>query len=116
MDTLIKDGDFFLDACGLPKSICGGEEACQRVRLILSVQKGSFIYDRNFGADWQALVGCENIEKTAGLIVREALVNEKEIAVGEVKVNRNENVLLLDIEVIYNGESYRTEVSRSAKL
>lgn len=116
MDTLIKDGDFLLDACGLPKLIYGGEEACQRVRLILSVQKGTFIYDRNFGADWSALAGCENPEKTAGLIVREALADEKEIAVGEIKVQKNKDNLLLNIEVIYNGKSYFTEVSRSAKL
>lgn len=50
MDTKITGGDLALGANGLLERIYGLEEMLQQAWLCLSVPKGAFVYDRDFGS------------------------------------------------------------------
>lgn len=113
MDTLIKNGDFALDVCGLPKSVKSIDEACQRVRFILTTRKGSYVYDRNLGSDFSALKDAENKERTAWLLCKEALVGQGEIDIGFVHITDSSTILA---EVLYKGLSSVVEVNYSANV
>lgn len=113
MDTLIKSGDFALDACGLPKSVNSIDEACQRVRFILTTRKGSYVYDRNLGSDFSALKDAKNKERTAWLLCKEALVSQGEIDIGCVNITDVGTIL---VEVLYKELSSVVEVDYSANV
>ena len=49
MDTLLKNGDFALDAKGLPYLAAGLDELLQRAYLRLQIPKGEFVYDPSMG-------------------------------------------------------------------
>ena len=111
MDTLIVDGDFDVDVSGYPKKIYGSDEAFQRAAIILSTEKGSFIYDRELGVDLSGVDDSRDIPKEIQLRCREALVDQKEISVGNVTVKGGSYSRVYNVEVIY-GENVRVmEVS-----
>lgn len=110
MDTLVMDGDYLLDECGEVQNIYSIDEACQRVRLILSVKKGSYVYDRELGVDFSSLDSSQNRDKEAELLCREALVNQTEIEIGSVKITDADKGKNLSLTVIYKGISKAVEV------
>lgn len=110
MDTLVTDGDFSLNVCGVSCKITSIEEACQRVRVILSVEKGSFVYDRSLGVDFSSLENCSDIDKTAKLLCDEALVSQTEIRTGAVSVNSSDGKRTISVEVLFGNESKTVEV------
>lgn len=111
MDTLVTDGDFPLDVCAFPYRIISLEEACQRVRFILTVKKGSFAYDRDLGVDFSSLENCGDNNKTAKLLCEEALAKQSEIQIGDVSVvAESSGIRTLSIEVIYKNKSKTVEV------
>lgn len=57
MDTKIENGGPVIGINGLPETITGLEEILQQAWLCLSVPKGSFIYDRDFGSRIRAEPG-----------------------------------------------------------
>lgn len=117
MDTLVKDGDFAVDVCGLPHEIRSIDEACQRVVFSLSAVKGTYIYDRSLGADFSPLKDCEDMNKTARLLCLEALVGQKEISLGDVTAKTDENGnIILSVEVIFENKSKTTEVTVNADV
>lgn len=117
MDTLVLNGDFDVDVCGVPREIRSIDEACQRVRFSLAIKKGSYIYNRNLGADFSSLNNYEDINKTARLLCMEALVGQDEISLGKVLAEKNEDGdYKLTVEVIFNNESRMTEVTVNADV
>ena len=108
MDTLVVNGDFAEDVCGLPLCINSAEEACQRVRFCLMTRRGSFAYDREFGADYDYLFS-DNAD--IRLFVCEAAARQKDIAVGEVSAQWEDGSVELSVEVIFKGESSTVEVT-----
>lgn len=113
MDTLVSNGDFAIDVCGLPHSIDSVEEACQRVEFILSIKKGSYIYNRDLGCDFSSLKTADNKEKTAWLLCREALVSQNGIEIGNVGIVDDNT---LSVEVLYKGEKKTAEVRYNADV
>ena len=51
MDTYISNGDYAVNVQGYPSIIYGADEAAQLAGIVLSLQKGSFVYDRELGCD-----------------------------------------------------------------
>lgn len=98
MDTALSNGNFLLDSRGIPFLISGVKELLQRALIRLSIKKGSFIYDRDFGSNLYKLKGdTGNIQKSALNIVRETLSVMPEIFVENVSVrlsNSNEDLSL----------------------
>lgn len=113
MDTLLSNGDFVIDVCGLPHLINSIDEACQRVRFILSTKRGSYIYNRDLGCDFSGLAAAENKEKTAWLLCREALVSQEDMGIGSVSLGDDGT---LSVEVLYGGESRVVEVKYDADV
>lgn len=105
MDTYVN-GDFSIDECGCVETVSSIDEACQRVRFILSTFKGSFIYDRDFGADFSPIFhgdfteGEEN--NLAWQLCREALVKENEISVEDVTVSHIDGDWFLRLKVVFD--------------
>ncbi len=117
MDTLIENGEFALDVCGYPVKIHSVDEAVQRVKIILSVKKGSFIYDRELGSDFSGLFLSGNFEKEAALRCREAIADQEEISLGKVRAEMLENGnILLNLEVVLGNEIKETEAELDAEL
>lgn len=50
MDMKIENGNIVLSTSGIPITISGEELALQKAEILLTVPKGSFIFDRNFGS------------------------------------------------------------------
>ncbi len=81
-------GDFDVNTSGYIEEVYSVDEACQRVRFILTTKRRSFIYNRDFGADFSLLFESNGSEeeknKLAELLCREALAEQKEISVENV--------------------------------
>lgn len=107
--------DVGIDNCGNRTEIYSIDEACQRVRFILMTEKGSFIYNRNFGADFSPLLNSEfdeeNSGKLAALLCREALAEQKEISIENVSCEITDGGKYnLKMDVLFGGESKVLEV------
>lgn len=114
MSTYV-DGDFSLNKSGRPIEVYSLDEACQRVRFILTTKKGSFIYNREFGADFSPIIGTNYSSETAGkfaeLLCREALAEQKEISVSDVTVTSTSSEKIhLKLNVMFGGRSKTMEV------
>lgn len=46
----IENGNIVLSSSGIPVTISGEDLALQKAEILLTVPKGSFIFDRNFGS------------------------------------------------------------------
>ncbi len=65
MDTLLKDGDFFLDERGRPVAVQGVDELIQRALLRLTTKKGAFALDTALGSELYRLRGSSGEQLTA---------------------------------------------------
>ena len=103
MDTRLVQGDFLTDSYGNPIAIYGIDEACQRAELLLSVIKGTFIYDREFGSYlYRAGVTASN-EKLM-MICREAFVGRDDMELLSAEYQTFNDVTYLVIEIRYGNE------------
>lgn len=116
MDTLVENGSFAANVCGLPVSINSVDEACQRVRFSLLTRKGSFAYDRELGADYDYLFSKSKDDIDVRMFACEAIASQKEISVGTVSAQWEDNSVTLSVEVIFAGESKITEVTINGNI
>lgn len=116
MDTQLGNGDFIIDHCALPHSIADLEEACQRVKLILSVKKGSFKYNRELGCDYDILKNAVDVDKAARLMCEEALVCQRDIAVDSVSAAKEDSGLAITVGVMYDNRIGSVEVKIDEEL
>ena len=111
---IYADGDFIVNDSGGMKKIYGVEEACQRVRFILSTKKGSFVYNRELGADFSPVLDGffeeEYRSKLAEQLCREALVDQKDISVERVSLTDNNGEYILSLRVVFGEEKKNVEV------
>ncbi len=77
MDTLLQNGDFALDRCGLPQVATHHQELLQRAVLCLQVRRGSFAPDPSLGSRLYRLPRAESamLENLAQSAVEEALAS-----------------------------------------
>lgn len=74
MDTAIENGDFGLDANGLPRPLSGEEELLQRAAILLRVPLGRFAYQPELGSRLHSLQpGVPDNDANARAMAQEAL-------------------------------------------
>lgn len=113
LDTALYDGDFLLSNRNRVVKISGIEEILQKVFIILSVKKGSFCYNRNFGSELYKLRNYEDhLEERAKMLVEQALYNLDYVKVTDVDFeNDSENdEITLTLHLIIDEETYDLEV------
>lgn len=115
MDAKIKDGDIMLRANGDYAAVSELDEAIQRVRTVALTDRGSFIYDRSLGVDYDAF-SSDDEDPAAKL---DMLFKEAAAGIGGVEIE----VLSYDpasatvaIKVNYHGKSAVTEVDISGNI
>lgn len=74
MDTAILNGDWAVNANGIPVAVGGLQEQLQRAFIRLSVKQGSFAYDPSMGSRLFTLVPNDSNRNAAALFMaQEAL-------------------------------------------
>ncbi len=106
MDTALdRNGDFAVDQFDRLFFLSGSDEMKQQVYILLSVQKGTFLYDRDLGSD----VAAAGDQLT--LIEAKARCALKKMPEAEViGVRREEGILTVSVAV--NGERMDVAVRR----
>ena len=113
LDTALYNGDFLLDNRNRMVEISGIDEFLQKVSIILSVRKGSFCYDRNFGSELYKLRNYEDhLEDRAKMLAEEALYDLDYVKVNsvEVEIDSENDEITLTLHLIIDGENYDLEV------
>lgn len=113
LDTALYNGDFLLDNRNRMIEISGIDEILQKVFIILSVKKGSFCYDRNFGSELYKLRNYEDhLEDRAKMLAEGALYDLDYVKINNVEVeNGLENDdITLTLHLIIDEENYDLEV------
>ncbi len=115
MDVRITDGDIVPNDNGDYAYISGLDEAVQRVRMVVLTDKGSFLYDRNLGVNYDAF--SPNDEDAAAKL--DMLVKEAAVDIGGVEtevLSYDAQNAVAAVKVTYNGRSAVTEVNISGNL
>ncbi len=112
MDVKIENRDILLDSCGEPVYINGIEEIAQRVKIVCTLKKGDFVYDRELGrydiafdSDEQML--CDKLE----MIFKEATIDIPYSNLQVISVQKNDRNIIAKIEITCGIESATTEVT-----
>lgn len=75
MDTKLIDGHFALGPTGLPETVNGREELLQYARILLTMRRGRFPYNRELGSGlWQWDPQEEHAADRALALANEALM------------------------------------------
>ena len=115
MDLKVENGDIAVNEQGYPLRVYGTDEAWQRAALVLSINKGTYMYDRELGADWSCL-SPEPTDEEVLLLCREALADHEEIYIESASARRTGRHILLTFTV-RDGENFKTgEVNIDAQL
>lgn len=101
MDTLIKNGDLFIDENGGLVKITDEEEKLQRALFVLSTEKGSFNFDRELGSKLSDLgeYDDEKINSAALEIVSDALVGIEGITVESASVEKSGTDYIIKLSI-----------------
>ena len=108
MDAKLKDKDICTDSTGEYVMIDGIEEIIQRAVISLTVPKGSFVYDKNLGSDYNDFKA--NDIKQAEMIINESLVNMGNVYIKVKSISNEGNKINMSITVNYNNISVDKEV------
>lgn len=111
MDTALKNGDIELDGRGYPIKITGMEEILQRVYIRLSVNKGSFIYDRSFGSELRRLSSqMVNLNEKALNLARDAVADMSGVMIASASAEVTEKGIKVRVMVVVGKQSGEVEV------
>lgn len=113
MDTLIKDGDFYRGARGMPVKITGADELIQRAVIRLTVRLGSFAADKTLGSELYRLGRTpeRDLDAAALNLTRMALLPLSEITVESAVCTRFGERLTLKTGLRVRGEYKNLEVN-----
>lgn len=115
MDVKITGGDIVLDSCGSYVYISGLDEAVQQVRMIALTSRGSFLYDRSLGMEYDAFSG----EETDPVGKLDMLLKEAAAGLSGVDtevLSYDPETDIMTIKVTYYGRSAVTEVDISGNI
>lgn len=107
MDTIISNGDFKLNEKGKPFLANGMEEVIQRCKIIISVKKGSFIYNRNLGSNFDSVL---KNDEAMELAVKEILLAVPQVTVEKVSINKLDSDYILKVKITAYNETGEFEV------
>lgn len=118
MDIKIDSGDIALRPNkAYEEKVSGSDEIFQRIKLILSTKKGSFIYDRDFGADYiDADFSTERNFKLLNLILNEAVADIEGAAVELLSAETTDGRLKIGFNMKYFDDTAYDEVIIDGKL
>lgn len=106
MDTAIKNGDFLLDGRGYPVKITGIDEILQRVFIRLSVDRGSFIYDKSFGSELRRLSSqMVNLNEKALNLARDAIAEMSGVTVTSASAEVTESGINVRVSILAGKQS-----------
>lgn len=114
MDTLVVNGDHFLDGRGLPVVLEGERELLQRAMLRLSVRRGALRGAPALGSELHKLKGAreEVLERLALSYAREAIAPMTGLSVQGVRaVRTGRDALDITVTAGYGGQTYQLEVT-----
>lgn len=115
MDTLLKNKDWALDACGRPIQIAGWREEAQRCFIRLQTPKGSFLHHPALGSGLCALAReCEagaDLPARAIELAQEALLPMPGVRVCSAGCLRDESGRLTGFRFRLAGKEWEEEVT-----
>lgn len=111
MDIMLRNGDIVTDMSGEPVYIDGMDEILQRVLICIGVEKGSFLYDKDFGMEKPSSLNTPRDIGRLETLLREAIISVGgacvEVVNAEFLKNRKISAY---INVIYGEEQRTVEV------
>lgn len=114
MDTMLVNGDHYINARGLPVKIFDEDEIIQQILLRLQVRKGSFALDTSFGSDLYKLpaVVSDANSRTALSYILNALGDIKQISNISAKLNLdNAGNLIIYMDISINNKEISLSIS-----
>lgn len=116
MDLLLKNGELETDVNGYPVQIHGIDEAVQRAEIVLSIEKGSFIYDETLGSELDSAADENAPNDLIVMLCREALADQTELTVESVRTEKVGNKIKLIAAILSGEETKEAEVTINAEL
>lgn len=113
MDTLIKNGDLYIDENGGLVKITDEKETLQRILFILSTEKGKFNFDRQLGSRFFSLGEYEDekLNSAALEIAESALIGVDGVSVQSAAVTKNGGDYEIELEIYMNSRKRRVKIS-----
>ena len=110
------NGELETDANGYPIQIHGIDEAAQRAAIVLSIKKGSFIYDETLGSELDPAADESTPNDLIVMLCREALADQTSMTVEGVRTEREGNKIRLIASIVSGDEVKEAEVKINAQL
>lgn len=111
MDIKLENGDFSVSANGDIKTVDGVDEILQRVKICCSIKKGSFLYDKELGVDYEnADISSQRGLKQLEMLLNEAVIDISGVRVEITKAENQSDKIKLRLKISYKGNKYETEV------
>lgn len=107
MDTILLNGDFKRNEKGKPYLENGIEEVIQRCKIILTVEKGSFVYNRALGSNIRSVL---KSNEAMDLAVKEILLAVPQVNVESVSIDKPSSDYILKVKITAHNEEGEFEV------
>lgn len=107
MDTIILNGDFKLNEKGKPYLANGIEEVIQRCKILITVQRGSFTYNRDLGSNIRSV---SKSNEAMELAVKELLLAVPQVNVESVSIYKEGSNYILKVKISSDNEEGEFEV------
>ena len=104
-DAKLKNGDIALDSAGRFEMLSDLDSRFQRAMICINAAKGSFIYDRDLGVDFEDEVSVAEFKDKTEQVFNEALARLKNTSAKVVEVGKR-----LVVTITVDGESRTEEV------
>lgn len=113
MDTALLNGEFDLDARGMPYLITGISELMQRTAISLKMKRASFIYSRELGSELEQVKDVEDaLHSRAELLAREAIADVSQTNLSNLTASVDEDgKIKISLDISINGETGTVEVT-----
>ena len=115
MDARIENGDIALRLNGDYDTVSGLDEAVQRVRMVMMTNRGTFLYRRGLGVDYDAFSPQEeNPVGKLDMLIKEAIAGIDGVDAEALRYDAQNAIV--GVRVTYNGRAAETEVDISGNL
>ena len=113
MDTLIQNGSFKTGENGLPVKIYGYDELLQRAIFCLTVPRGSFLHNKNFGSRLKDVKSSSYDAKSilALTMAQEALKNQGDVRAYSAQIQEDSNGTITAVKIGLSILDSREEVT-----
>lgn len=109
-DAKLRDGDVVLEPSARIAAVRGADARLQRAYILIKTKKGSFKYNRELGADYDALASAKN-EAELEQILNEALAPLDDAYVRVVSAGQS-----VTAEIVCGDKTRTTEVTPNGNI